>query len=326
MLEVLSPGLSSIVVDAGRRAGTDLGVPAGGACDPLALQMLERLVDGEPGTTAALEMTLTGATFTVRETCVVALTGADMEAHVPEERRDLSPGACSLVRAGTTLRFGAAVDGARTYLSMAGGLDVPLVMGSRSTCLAGGFGGVDGRALRTGDRLRSLRRGDVGLAGRRWSARQPGVVPGAQPVRLRIVPGPHRKRFAPGMLDRLAHALWTVSSRSDRVGLMLDGPPLGLAAAGDLLSLPMVWGAIQVPADGQPICLLTDHQTVGGYPVPAVVASVDRSSLGQLRPGDSVRFEVVSTGDARALMLDAQAAFAGALAAMSRDEVGEALA
>lgn len=326
MLEVIAPGLASIVVDAGRRAGTDLGVPAGGACDPLALRVLESLVDGEPGTTAALEMTLSGATFTVLETCIVALTGAEMQGHVPEEGRDLSSSACSLLRAGTTLSFGTAADGARTYLSMAGGIDVPLVMGSRSTCLAGGFGGIDGRAIRTGDRLRPMRPGDVALAGRRWPGRHSGAVRDPGSALLRVVPGPHVDRFEPGVLDRLTDADWTVSSRSDRVGLRLDGAPLPISAAGDLVSLPMVWGAIQVPADGRPICLLVDHQTVGGYPVPAVVATVDRPALGQLRPGDTVRFEVLSTGDAGALMVDAQEAIAGGLAAMSRDEVPEVLA
>lgn len=325
MLEALSPGLSSIVVDAGRPAGRHLGVPVGGACDSLALRVLESLVDGPRGTTAALEMTLTGASFGVLENCVVAITGAEMEARVPEERRDLSLGACSQLRAGTTVLLGTTLDGARTYLSMAGGLDVPLVMGSRSTCLAGGFGGIDGRALRAGDRLRPIRPGDVALAGRRWPGHHSGVASGPERAPLRVVAGPHAGRFEPGFLDRLADAEWTVSARSDRVGLRLEGPDLG-RSHGQLTSLPMVWGAIQVPSDGRPICLLADHQTVGGYPVPAVVAALDRPSLGQLRPGDAIRFQVISFEEARALMAKARDVFAHELAEMSLEEPSGSLA
>ncbi|MEO7118898.1 MAG: hypothetical protein ABIZ34_08000, partial [Candidatus Limnocylindrales bacterium] len=156
MLEILSPGLLSIVVDGGRPWAADQGVPRGGACDPLALHVLEALLGGEPGTTAVLEMSLLGPELAVRETCLIGLAGADLGGEVVEERRRLRPGSATLVEAGTTLRFPEAHDGCRAYLGLAGGIEVPLMLGSRSTCLVGRFGGIDGegRPVRAGDLLR----------------------------------------------------------------------------------------------------------------------------------------------------------------------------
>ncbi|CAN5751171.1 biotin-dependent carboxyltransferase family protein [soil metagenome] len=303
MLEVLEAGALSTIQDRARDV-SDLGVPPGGACDTTAWRALSELVGGS----ATVEMTLTGATFAVRETCVIGLTGADFGGEVPEESRPVRPGTTALVRAGTTLRFGAGLDGARAYLSLAGGIDVPEVLGSRATCLAGGFGGLDGRTLRPGDILRGIHPGRLDVAGGRW----PGPISGALPEPgvsvVRAVLGPHVSLVGSPPLDALLDTDWTVDPRSDRMGLRLEGssfeqmPPAG-RESGELVSLPMVTGAVQVLPGAAPIVLLADHQTVGGYPVPLVVASVDLPRLAQLRPGDRLRFEGTTHDDAFGLIV-----------------------
>lgn len=293
MLEVIGAGVLSTIQDRGRDASR-LGVPRGGACDRTALSALQLLVEGS----AAVEMTLLGATFAVRETCVIGLAGADFGGEFVEEGRPVRPGTTVLAREGVTLRFGATLDGARAYLSLAGGIDVPEVLGSRSTCLAGGFGGLDGRSLREGDILRALAPERLDLAGRRWPGTASGALPEPDVSPVRVVLGPHVSDIAPRALDGLLGTVWTVDPRSDRMGLRLDGAPISGVAAGELLSLPMVEGAVQLPPSGTPIVLLADHQTVGGYPVPLVVTSVDLPRLAQLRPGDRVRFEGVTLDEA----------------------------
>lgn len=301
MLEVLETGLLDTIQDAGRPDLAPLGVPPGGACDPWGLAVANALAGNAPDA-PALEMTVAGPSLLAQAACVVALAGADLGGRLVGEGRPLAPGTAHLVRAGDRLVFaGGDGGGARAYLALAGGIDVPRVLGSASTCLAGGFGGIEGRPLRAGDRLVPARAGDLSAAGRRWPAAVPLGPPHdpdlASPVR--VVPGPHADRFAPGTLETLLATAWEVDPRSDRTGLRLTGPPLPGADTGELVSLPMTWGAVQVPPDGRPIVLLADHPTVGGYPVLAVAVRADRPLLGQLCPGDPVRFELTSIDRAR---------------------------
>lgn len=299
MLEVIEAGLLSTLQDRPRDAAK-LGVSPGGACDPTALRALERLVNGR----GVVEMTLVGATFAVRRTCVVGLTGADFGGQIVEEGRRLQPGTTALLHRGTTLRFDAAIDGARAYLALAGGIDVASVLGSRSTCLAGGFGGVEGRPLRTGDILRPIDQGQLDLADRRWPGAVSGELPEVGVTPIRVVLGPHVALVGSRALDGLLGTDWSVDPRSDRMGLRLEGVPSlhvvpgAGGQSGELLSLPMVQGAVQLPPGGAPIVLLADHQTVGGYPVPLVVAAVDLPRLAQLRPGDQLRFEGITLDEA----------------------------
>src|SRR5574337_389039 len=195
MIEVITPGLLDTVQDRGRGQAADLGVPRSGACDGWALAVVQRLL-GDPAPTAALELTGSGPTLAVRRTCVVALAGAELGAHVPEEGRPLPVGSVHLVHGGTRIIFETLPAGGprprprrglRAYLGLAGGIDVPEVLGSRSTCLAGAFGGLDGRALRAGDVLRPARPDDLDPAGRRWPAGGPDPTR-ARP--LRLLPGP----------------------------------------------------------------------------------------------------------------------------------------
>ncbi len=299
MLEVIEAGLLTTLQD-GRRDAATLGVSPGGACDVTALRALERLVNGR----GVVEMTLLGATFAVREPCVVGLTGADFDGRIVEEARQVRPGTTALLDEGSTLRFHAAIDGARAYLALAGGIDVPDIFGSRSTCLAGGFGGMDGRPLRAGDILRAVHPGRLDLAGRRYPGAVSGELPEPGVTPIRVVLGPHVAHVGSRALDGLLGTDWSVDPRSDRMGLRLEGVPSLQAVpeaggeSGELLSLPMVQGAVQLPPGGAPIVLLADHQTVGGYPVPLVVASVDLPRLAQLRPEDLLRFEGTTLDEA----------------------------
>jgi antagonist of KipI len=316
MLEVLEPGLLSTVQDAGRPGFAHLGVPVSGACDPLGLAVANLLL-GNPPVAPALEMTLAGPTLRAVEDCVVAFAGADFEAQ--HDGTPVRPGASRLLRAGAILRFGPARRGSRGYLALTGGISLPLVLGSASTYLPARLGGIEGRALRAGDRLVPGLRGDLSGAGRSWPSGSSG--PQVASRRLRLLPGPHPEAFADGAFEALLASEWTVHARSDRTGLRLARPlqgPGGTAGqrpaaltsgglAGEMVSQPMTWGAVQVPPDGEPILLQADHQTIGGYPVLAVVIRADRTVLGQLAPGERVRLVPATIGDAQRAYREQQA-------------------
>jgi antagonist of KipI len=323
MLEVVAPGLLSTVQDAGRTGYADLGVPGAGACDLHALAVANLLLDNPPDA-PALEITIAGPEFTVAGTCVIALAGADLGAYLVEAERPLPPGGAYLLRGGVTLAFAGGTAGARAYLALPGGIAVPPVLGSASTYLAGGFGGLDGRPLRAGDVLRPARTDDFHAAGRRWPAPLPAFAP---PLTVRVVPGPHGDHFAPDALDTLLAATWEVGPQSDRMGLRLRGPVLAHSGPGraELVSQGIVWGAMQVPADGQPIALLADHQTVGGYPVLAVAIRADWPLPAQLSPGAPVRFALTTIAEAQAAYRAQQAALRAGAARLQRPDLWDRL-
>lgn len=315
MLEVIEPGLLSSIQDAGRPDWTHLGVPIGGACDPWSLAVANLLLGNERAA-AVVEMTLVGATFAVRRPITIGLAGADLGGVVRETGRQLAPGRSHRLEAGTTIAFAGDTgsrSGARAYLALPGGVDVPLVLGSASTALSAGFGGLEGRRLRARDVLRPRTPGADGRV-------RPDAIWPASPedpfgelstgAPIRVLPGP-----AAG-LEAIVAGEWRVATASDRVGLRLEGPSIGTPAGPELLSHGVVRGAIQVPSGGGPIVLLADHQTTGGYPIAAVVITADHPRLGQLRPGATVRFEATTIDEARdalARQLDALMRGAAAL-------------
>jgi biotin-dependent carboxylase-like uncharacterized protein len=295
-LEVLEPGLLTTVQDAGRPDWTHIGVPRGGACDAWSLSVANLLAGNRPDA-AALEMTLVGGTFRATAPLRIGLAGADLSGHVRETGALLKPGWSHVLAAGSTIVFPGIPDaaaGARAYLALAGGIDVPTVLGSRSTALAAAFGGLDGRALRIGDIVGSTappgdsRVASPSVAELIWPDAE--VDDPGHPIR--IVAGP-----ANGTADLVASS-WRVAAGSDRVGLRLEGPPITIASESDLPSIGVVPGAIQIPAGGDPIALLADAQTTGGYPVAAVAIAADMRRLAQLRPGADVRFVEVSIREA----------------------------
>jgi biotin-dependent carboxylase-like uncharacterized protein len=310
MFEVIDGGLATTVQDRGRPDWAHLGVPPSGACDMWSLAVANVLLGGDPGA-AALEMTLVGPTLLARRSTVIGLAGADLGGRVVGGRR-LPPGRSHRIEAGETIAFpGNGPDArARAYLAVPGGIDVPEVLGSRSTCLAAGFGGLEGRPLRPRDIVRG---GEWLQPERVWPSDSTGATSGE--TLLRIIAGP-----APG-IEGLVAASWRVGREADRVGLRLDGGPAPDAIAGEVVSHGVTWGAIQVPPDGRPIVLGADHQTTGGYPVVAVVITADRPLLGQLRPGAEVRLGAIGREEALAALREQRAAFAEGAEAV-RESVG----
>ena len=298
--EVIEPGFFTTIQDLGRPDWTHLGVPVGGACDTWSLAVANVLAGNEPSA-AAIEMTIVGPGLAVRSRTILGLAGADLGAVVLETGERLAPGRSHLVPGGTRLAFPGAdrpAPGARGYLAVPGGVDVPSVLGSASTLVAAGIGGIDGRLLQAGDVVRGRAAVKRAFEPRAW----PGI-PDDGAAAIGVLPGP-----APG-IEQLVDATWNVAPASNRVGIRLDGPPLVAARHGELLSHGVVGGAIQLPPDGAPIVLLADHQTTGGYPVIAVAMTADHPRLGQLRPGATVRFRRVTPEEARAALLAQRAAF-----------------
>jgi biotin-dependent carboxylase-like uncharacterized protein len=315
VLEVVQAGLLATVQDLGRPGLGHLGIPVSGATDRWSLVASSLLLGDEPGR-PALEVTLGGTELVALETCFVALTGADLGATV--DGRAAGTGTVHRLSGGSRLAFGGGAVGgavgARAYVGLAGGIAVEPVLGAAATYLSGQLGGIDGRAVRSGDRLVPGRRGDLTGAGRSW----PEIVarsPLARRGPLAVVAGPDLRRLPPGALEALCSDAWTVAPQSDRMGVRLTGRSIVHGAA--IVSEPMLPGAIQLPPDGDPIALLPDHQTVGGYPVVAVVSQADLPRLGQLRPGDQVRFAPTTLEDARAALLEQLAALDAARAALS---------
>jgi len=280
VIEVLRAGPLTTVQDLGRLGLAHLGVPRSGALDEPALRLANRLVGNPPGA-AGLEITLTGCALRLRTPAVAAVTGAPARVTVAGEVVGFA--AALPVPAGAKVHIGRTTAGLRTYLAVSGGVDVPPVLGSRSTDTLSGLGPAP---LRDGDLLPI---GPVSSIVDTVAA--PPVDPDPSTVELRLAAGPRADWFAaPGLAD----ARYTVSPQSNRVGLRLTGPSLTRVAARRDTELPsegIVLGAVQVPADGQPLVFLADHPTTGGYPVIAVVHPDDLPRLAQARPGTSVVFQ-----------------------------------
>ncbi len=256
--------------------------------DPLALRVANLLV-GNPENAAALEFTLRGPELEFSAATIVAVGGGDFGA-VPLWQPVAVP-------AGGRLNFGGARTGCRAYLAVAGGFDVAPVLGSRGTYLRAAFGGHEGRALRDGDVLRApgIARQVVG----RWHIDE-RILPAYGPApTVRVVRGAQAEEFG----GRIFRNAFSISPQSDRMGVRLTGPALARANTTELISSTVVPGTIQVPLDGQPIILMADAQTIGGYPQIAHVISVDLPLVAQLRPGDSVRFHEVTLAEAHELAL-----------------------
>jgi biotin-dependent carboxylase-like uncharacterized protein len=280
MIDVISPGGLTTVQDLGREGLAHLGVPPSGAADRRSLMLANRLV-GNPEGLAGLESTLRGPVLRFRRAALVALAGAEVDACTDD--RDLAMHAPERVQAGDTLTVGCAQAGLRTYIAVRGGFEVPHVLGSASTDLLSGLGPAP---LRAGDLLR------VGTATKGlWPSVDVAAIHElpSEP-RLRVILGPRADWFAADALLRLLDSTWDVSPDSNRIGVRLRGERLPWARREELRSEGVVCGALQVPPAGEPILLLADHPTTGGYPVIAVVATDDLPLAGQLAPGTKVRF------------------------------------
>jgi antagonist of KipI len=289
-ITVVEPGLFTTVQDLGRPGHRNAGVPLSGAADRVSLRLANLLV-GNPEGAAGIECTLVGPRLRFECEAIVALVGGEFPG--------LPAGVATRLAAGTELAIGHATAGCRGYLAVAGGIEVEPVLGSRSTLVAAGLGGFGGRPLRASDRL-----GVGDRAGR--AARPPvrGVAEvlrvmrfGERPQVLRVIPGEQAEACCGSAWGRTFRA----SSRSNRMGVRLEGEPLpGAGEFARMASVAVFPGTVQLPPDGQPIVLLADAQTIGGYPVLGQVIAADLPRAAQLRPGEPVCFEPVTLAEARA--------------------------
>ncbi|WP_051258741.1 biotin-dependent carboxyltransferase family protein [Chitinibacter tainanensis] len=295
LLRLEKAGVQSTVQDLGRVAAASWGVPAGGAADLLALQLANLLL-GNPPEAAALEITLGGLRGQFEHTTSFALAGADCEARLDGER--LLPNAVYRACKGQQLVLGTPAHGMRTYLALPGGLDVPLLAGSRATLLPAALGGWQGRPLRKGDVLRGLRR-DKHCPPCAMALPPRGHI-------LRYLPGPQWGELGSEGQRRWQHTAWQLDQQSNRMGLKLNGAELVMETPLQLRSHAVLLGTVQLPPGGQPIVLLADAQLTGGYPVIAQIIQADLWRLGQLRAGERVQMQLVDEASALAALREQQ--------------------
>ncbi len=295
MIRVLDPGPLTTVQDLGRPGALRSGIPESGPVDRAAFVLANRLV-GNPDAAAGLECTLTGPRLEVRHHGVVAATGAAMTLTVND--REAPRWRAVRVRAGDVIRLGPAASGVRAYLAFAGGIDVPPVLGSRATYLRGTLGGYNGRALRRGDELPW----GAGSAHVERRVRPAAIPVYARETTVRVVLGPQADRFTADGIRTFLEEPYEMLPQSDRMGARLRGPAIQHARGHDIVSDGVPLGGVQVVGDGQPIVLLVDRQSTGGYTKIATVCSFDIGRIGQVRPGERVRFLEVRVVEAHAIL------------------------
>ena len=305
---VKRPGLLSSFQDSGRWGYQHLGVSVTGAMDVQSHRMAN-LIAGNTEDCATLEITLLGPVLSFTRPCCICLTGAQMNARINDR---LAPRYRPLIiRPGDTLTFETATEGTRAYLAVYGGFDLPVIMNSQSTYLRAGFGGWHGRALVKGDDigLRAPLNGDpdalTALSERIWNQviylpSTLGQHTGRKSL-VRLIRSDQWPEFTVQSQRALVSSTWRVSTDSERMGYRLEGPEISLTKPREMISEATTFGSIQVPRGGQPIVLMADRQTSGGYPKIGTVASVDLAILAQKKPGDEVRFTLVNVEHAQAL-------------------------
>ena len=302
MIRVLEPGALTTVQDLGRPGHLRYGIPPSGPIDRAAFVVANRLAGNAAGA-AGLECTVLGPRFVAEVPCAIAVTGAAMPLTVNGAE---APGWTTLIlESGDVVKLGAARAGVRAYVAFSGGVDVPAVLDSRSTYVRGRLGGLDGRALRKDDRLAL------------FAAARPSVRRARERARsafddepeIRVVLGPQADRFTDDGLRTFLGSAYEMLPQSDRMGARLRGERIAHTAGHDILSDGIALGSIQVPGDGQPIALLVDRQSTGGYTKVATVCSFDIGRLGQVKPGRRLRFRAVELGDAQRTLREWRASF-----------------
>ncbi len=315
---VTRAGFLTSVQDLGRIGFREFGVSLSGALDPFGMRVVNLLIGNDEGA-AGLEITFGGLQLHFQDERIVAWCGAEFDVWIGGA--PLPVGHKALVRSGEELKFGRAQIGCRAWLAISGGIDVPPLLGSRSTDLRAEFGGFQGRTLRDGDVISlgewpgssafakaTANKPTTAKVISSWTAPHDWVSPARPNPILRFVRGMDWTRFNASSLQRLTSEPFTVSPDSDRMGVRLTGPELSRAHNVDLISEAVAPGTVQVPPSGQPILLLGDCQTIGGYPKIAHVITVDLGIAAQVRAGDRVRFSEVSLGDAHRLLLQRERA------------------
>ena len=318
-LKVLSPGLYTTVQDLGRIGYQDIGVPVSGALDGFSLRLANALV-GNPLGMAALEILVSGPTLEIAADAVrVALVGPGASLVIGGEI--MAAGQSITLSRGEVFQIVVDRPSACCYLAVEGGIAVPLVLGSASTYVRAGIGGVEGRLLRRNDFVPLA----VEQAPERIELWLPRRLDAARDQPIRVIPGPQQECFTEEAVTVLLSAEFRVSKNTDRMGMRLDGPLLRHRDGWDIVSDAIATGAIQVPGSGQPILLLADHQTTGGYPKIATVISADLPVVGRRRPGDALRFAAVSIEEAEELCREGERRLAELVAALEPVPKGDGI-
>ncbi len=302
VLRVLTPGIFTTVQDLGRPNALSSGVSTGGAMDRFAHRAANLLVGNEEGA-ATLECTLRGPHVVAVHSCLAAITGGDFDLRL---NGSAAPAWTAIfLSEGDELTFGGRLTGGRVYLAVAGGIAADRWLGSCSTNLIAGRGGMHGRVIEGGDVIGlATARSAPSVSGRHLAE---NLRPAYADHVLHAIPGPHVRRLTDAGRKQLFGSSFKVSRESDRMGYRLEGPTLE-TTGDELLSFGLVAGAVQVPPGGRPILLMADHQTAGGYPVVAAVAGASMPVAAQLIPGDEVRFAEISVDAALRMRADQRAA------------------
>jgi len=295
---VVKPGMLTTVQDLGRWGLQAEGVPVAGPMDPWSHRLANALV-GNDSNAATLEVTLLGPELEFDSERLAAVSGAEFDLMVDD--RAVPWNSPFLIPAGSRLRFRTRQQGVRAYLAVAGGIGVAPLLGSRATHVVSGTGGFDGRPLRAGDRVPL---GDAAATRGPVAAVDHPIVPlPAGAATIRVLPGPQRDYFADDAFDVLQSAPYLIAQDSDRMGFRLSGPAITHVRGADIISDATPLGVLQVPASGQPILLMADRPTAGGYPKLATVITADMALAGQLSPGDAITFAVATPREAMAALI-----------------------
>ncbi|WP_336275348.1 MULTISPECIES: biotin-dependent carboxyltransferase family protein [Peribacillus] len=306
-LRVIKSGLLTSIQDLGRKGFQQHGVIVSGAMDGQSLRIANMLVGNKEGE-AALEITLMGPAFKVGKSCLISITGGNLSPTIDNQAVPMwRP---ILVKSGSILRFEGCKSGCRAYLAVAGGFAIPDVMESKSTYLRAGIGGYMGRALKADDVLEfnepsknlDVREFKGSFSFPKWFVNEKEFMPGGKPL-IRFIDGSQYESFTDSSKDSFVAGAFKVSNQSDRMGYRFSGPTLELKDNGELLSEAVTNGSVQVPPDGNPIILLADSQTTGGYPKIAQVITADLPIIAQVKPGESLQFSRVTLKEAERLFL-----------------------
>jgi len=299
IFRVLKPGLQTTVQDLGRYGYQQFGISPSGAMDPYSMQVANILV-GNSASEAVFEVSFIGPVLESLCDMTVAICGGDFSPKVDDSEVPLWKS--FLLKKGQILSVGPSKYGARAYIAVSGGIDVPVVLGSKATFLNGGFGGYEGRSLKKEDFLS----GNPYLK-KPLKSLKPSLIPNYHHhINVRFIPGPHRNRFSEESLKQFCTEEYVITPQSNRMGYQLKGPKLHHISGSDIISDPIPLGGIQVPANGQPIILMAERQSTGGYTRIGTVISVDIPMLAQAAPDTVVQFLPVSIEEAQRLYLENQ--------------------
>ncbi|SDO38462.1 biotin-dependent carboxyltransferase family protein [Alkalicoccus daliensis] len=297
IVKVEKQGMMTTVQDKGRRGYQQYGITESGVMDPWALRWAN-LLAGNPDSAAGIEVTLMGPQLLFSEDTTIAVGGADLTAQL--DGTEIPLWTSIPVKAGQRLHFGKPRQGVRAYIAIHGGIDTPLVLGSRSTYIKAKLGGFRGRELRNGDELPV---GPQTMKSTRRKRLHQALLPDYDiSVPIRVLPGPDTGMFPETALQTFFSKEYALTNEVDRMGYRLDGPPLSLTQEGKMISDAVAMGTIQIPASGYPLLLLADRQTSGGYARIGSVIHADLSKTAQLGPGKKVRFTETTLEEAHDLL------------------------